>query len=376
MNSSKYFQKLFGAILLTGLISVLGSPIGAQANVGDSTVIPVGNSPYSVALLPDGTKAFIANGGDNTVSVLNVSTGAIIGTLPTGTFPGQIVAAPDGNRVYVTNRSQGTFTVIDAQTLQIVTGADYPLVSPNGSALSMIVSPDSANLIIADYIMGSMTNLNLGNLSFTNSVHVSSLPGNIILNPSGTKAFISSVTSDDVAVVSIPGNSSLARITGLVNPGGMATSPSGDKLYVLNSGANTIGVFSSTTYSLLQTINTGLVPSSIAVTADGLFGYVTNSGSDTIWKINLSTGAQEGSFPTGSSPQSIQLSANQDKLLFVNAGSNTVEIISLVDSPPSPTPVQPELPNTGFKIPYEGLSLAIVSLAVGLVVIRMRRISK
>jgi DNA-binding beta-propeller fold protein YncE len=81
----------------------------------------VGDEPQSIALALDNTfdiNAYVANAADNTVTVVkfngNANNAVAITTLTTGAEPWNVVARPDGAFVYVANSGQDTITVIRA----------------------------------------------------------------------------------------------------------------------------------------------------------------------------------------------------------------------------------------------------------------------
>jgi YVTN family beta-propeller protein len=78
----------------------------------------VGDEPQSVALDLNGI-AYVANAASNDVSIVSPTSG-VLGTLTTGADPWNIVASPDGLRVFVANSGQDTLTVIRTDTRQIV----------------------------------------------------------------------------------------------------------------------------------------------------------------------------------------------------------------------------------------------------------------
>jgi YVTN family beta-propeller protein len=65
-------------------------------DTGSGTIthtIPVGQVPSDVTITPDGTMAYVANTGDNTVSVLDLGTNTAIAAIPVGLEPGSVAFA-------------------------------------------------------------------------------------------------------------------------------------------------------------------------------------------------------------------------------------------------------------------------------------------
>jgi YVTN family beta-propeller protein len=82
----------------------------------------VGDEPQSVALDLNGN-AYVANAASNNVSILS-PTGSPLGTLTSGAEPWNIVASPNGQRVFVANSGQDTITVIRSSDRTIVGNID------------------------------------------------------------------------------------------------------------------------------------------------------------------------------------------------------------------------------------------------------------
>ena len=81
--------------------------------------INVGEDPAEVTFSADGTKAYVANGGSNTVSIINPTTKAIITTIPVDANPVAAWVGYDG-KMYVDNEEGKTVTVIDVATNAVV----------------------------------------------------------------------------------------------------------------------------------------------------------------------------------------------------------------------------------------------------------------
>ena len=95
--------------------------------------IKVGSEPQSVALDPAGTFAYVADAAGSDVTVIQITNSnpstfqaqvdphaGKQGHLTTGSEPWNIVVSPDGKRVFVANSGQDTITVIDATKQKII----------------------------------------------------------------------------------------------------------------------------------------------------------------------------------------------------------------------------------------------------------------
>jgi len=88
--------------------------------------IPVGKEPNGVAVSPDGSKVYVANTIDGTVSVLAVDRAAsppaeVAATITVGTEPYGVAITPNGTKVYVTNARSNSVSVIDTATNEVKT---------------------------------------------------------------------------------------------------------------------------------------------------------------------------------------------------------------------------------------------------------------
>lgn len=105
------------------------TPDGARvyvANSGDDSVsvidvasgrvlapISVGARPVGVAVTSDGSAAYVVNSGDDSVSVIDTASGVVVEVVGVGASPSRVAVAPDGGHVYVTNSGANTVSVID-----------------------------------------------------------------------------------------------------------------------------------------------------------------------------------------------------------------------------------------------------------------------
>ena len=91
--------------------STPGNPVTYPSSLGIIAVsgnghqtLTVGNYPYSVCINHDGSKVYVTNSQDVTVSVVDTKTFTVIGSpITVGNNPEGICISPDGTRIYVAN---------------------------------------------------------------------------------------------------------------------------------------------------------------------------------------------------------------------------------------------------------------------------------
>lgn len=107
--------------------------------------IPVGNAPSQLILSPDGTKLFVSNRGDGTVSIINTEDHQKLNDIVVGVQPSKMVITPDGALLLVLNTKGNTLSIIDVEDERNV--IDYPV----GQMPECItLSPDGKTMIITN----------------------------------------------------------------------------------------------------------------------------------------------------------------------------------------------------------------------------------
>ena len=75
--------------------------------------VAVGKDPGSVAIHPDGTRAYVANAFDGTVSIIDLTYYGVSTTINVGVEPMALALSPNGTRLYVANSASNNLMVID-----------------------------------------------------------------------------------------------------------------------------------------------------------------------------------------------------------------------------------------------------------------------
>ena len=254
-----------------------------------------GNGARSAVLAPSKKVLYVANSGDNDISLFTVSSsGTLTEVTPRTTTNGTpifLAIDPAGGFLYVATSSPSNsisvFSISSSSGALTTVGSPFPI---GVSATGMKLTPSGNFLFVAS----------------------AGAPGSV------------SVLAVKAGVLSI-----VAQTTAGTNPVGLATDSSGSFLYVANSLDNSISSFSIDASGALTQVSSfvdlSTVPLALAVDPSGKYLYVANTGSNNITGYTISSGALTvlSTSPFGgiSSPGSIAVDPN-DKYLLVGSQSS------------------------------------------------------
>lgn len=114
--------------------------------------VMVGINPTDVAVLPDNSRAYVVNSGDNTVSVVDLTALTVVATIAVQSAPARAAVAPNGTGVYVTNSGSGTVSKISTtnDTIAATIGVG---TTPTG----IDISPDGTRIFVANTGSGTVS---------------------------------------------------------------------------------------------------------------------------------------------------------------------------------------------------------------------------
>jgi YVTN family beta-propeller protein len=100
-----------------------------------------GLEPAGVAVMPDGTRAYVANTVSGSIAVMAITRGSRLSMryqseIPVGTEPYGLALTPNGRKLYVTNSRSHTVSVIDTATNRVVKTITNVGLEPRGLAIT------------------------------------------------------------------------------------------------------------------------------------------------------------------------------------------------------------------------------------------------
>jgi YVTN family beta-propeller protein len=302
--------------------------LAVVANTGDNTIslvdltacsggtcpastVPVGNQPTGVAVDWLRDLAFVVNQGDKTLSIVDLSTSTVTQTvsLPAAYVPVSIGENPLTEHVLVANQQTNTVTVVDlSQSPAVVTPVDVTQggTRPGGTGVNprVQVVPRLDWAIITPGSSGAITAVDMSHKAVDPSTGISTYSVVFSLTFSATTTGIALNQVTDQLVFTDP-NSTTVSLFNLLN----------ESVTAVTTGSGT-----------------GLGFTNVAATASPLtnIGLVVTRQTNSVQFIDMGSGRALGiSVTVGTTPVAAAMDPVTNEAVIVNQGSGTVSVVSL-----------------------------------------------
>jgi YVTN family beta-propeller protein len=302
------------------LLALMAPPVSAQVafvpNTSDNTVsiidvlsgtvigaVPVGSEPQGVAVASNGTTAYVTNLFGPSVSIIDAARfpQAAIGTITTPQFPPGVALSPNGTQLYVTNGLTNTpeVSVISTASNTITTNIPLP-----GTPAGVAVTPDGAHVYAANGTStGAVSVITTAGNTVSTSIPVNASPDGIAITPNGAKAYVTHFLSlGTVSVINTATNTVSKSIPVGSGPIGVAISPDGTQAFVANNLDNSVSVISTATDTVTATFAVGQGPFGVSFTTDGTKAFVANKTDNTVSEIDVASKTVVNSINVGAAP--------------------------------------------------------------------------
>ena len=283
---------------------------------------------------------FVVNGGDNSISVINVATNEVAETIAmeNASFPHHVnlspekaflaVAAPGtdlsgGHEGHGGGEGRGAILRLDARTGD--TRAVRRLNRPNHNG---IFSPDGREIWTAQMTMpGVVLVLDASTLTTQYAIEVGDMPAEVTFSRDGTYAFVANGMSNNVTVIDAATKQVETTIAVGTNPVGAW--PGNDGLmYVDNESAKTLSVIDATSLNVVRTYNLGFMPGMAATAPDGEL-WVTDAENGKVVFYSTTAETKLGELATADGAHAIAFSADGKTGYISNQGAGSVSVIDI-----------------------------------------------
>lgn len=295
------------------------SVINLKTNTVIATITdPSFHEPYTITINAAGTLAYVTNSNSSTVSIINIATNTVASVINGFDGPSGFAIAPNGTTAYVNNyggpagvmSGNGTTVSVVNLTTNTIVGTITVGLAPAGLA----VTPNGEFVYVIDYVDGNPGTGTISIIATSSNTVVGTIPGfsgpfQIAITPNGKYAYVTNFGSNNfspvgttVSVVSLKTNTVIATIPIGIQPAGIAITPNGKLAYVtvyntlylgpdftdLTPAQGIVKIIDTCTNKVIcAPIDVGPSPANVAISPNGARAYISNYSGNSVSVINI-----------------------------------------------------------------------------------------
>ncbi len=276
--------------------------------------------------------AWVSSEKDNTITLIDTASLAVIGTVPTCKRPRHMQIAPDGKRLFVACADSNAADIIDLASRKsigrISLGEDPEAFDFSADGKTLYVSAeDDGELVMLDAVSGKKIS----------AVEVGKEPEGVKTSPDGKLVFVTSEVASLVHVIDVATAKVVKNIAVGKRPRRMAITPDGSQLWVTNELGSSVSVVSMRDYSVIDTIKLALkgaraediTPVGIAISRDGKRAFVGMGKANHVAFIDVASRQQTDAVLVGKRAWQVTLNKAQTQLYVVNGLSDDLTVVDV-----------------------------------------------
>lgn len=226
--------------------------IAAQKIVGN-IAFDRGIRPHCPMIGPKDGLLYVTTELDKTITIIDPKTLKIIGALPTGQPESHMLAlSHDGRRAYTANVGPGTVSVIDVQARKVLKVIP---ISANTQRIS--ISPDDKWVFTADQTKPRMAVIDTATSSVAKSIPIEGIGYGSAPTPDGRWLLVALPDQNKVAIIDLKTMQVARTVDVGAYPQEVIVRPDGKSAYVSCEKANAVAEIDTATWKVTRTIPTG-----------------------------------------------------------------------------------------------------------------------
>ena len=274
-----------------------------------SGTIKVGKRVHGVCAPADGQKLFTTIESEKTLKVIDTATNEVTATIALTGRPNQCASTPDGHFVGVPIRDVGGIDIIDTRLGKVV--KVLPVKEPHNSYNT------GSNDVLWVSSMGDheIDRIDLKKMEYTDKVPVGGIPRPYAVTRDEKTLYVALSDYHGFEIVDIPSKKQVARVDLPAAPPadcelephtethGLALAPNEKELWVTSLTDGGVYVYDIASKKLSKEIMTGACPNWIGFSPDGKYVTVSNCGSNDAAIIDAKSQQVLAKVPTGEGPK-------------------------------------------------------------------------
>jgi YVTN family beta-propeller protein len=154
--------------------------------------------PHMVAVSPDERRAFVANSGNGTVSVIDLETKKETNTISIGGVPMGMALTADGQTLFATNRTANGVAVVDAAA-----GKVKRIIEISGQPVRAALTPDERYLLTTLIDSGELAVVDARELTLMRRLPVGQRVEGLLIDAAGEHMYAAAQADNKVVKISL-----------------------------------------------------------------------------------------------------------------------------------------------------------------------------
>ena len=287
-------------------------------------------APEARGEVPSTGVLIVGNKGEDSLSFIDLATGAELGRASTGRAPHEVAISPDGRQAAVVAYGGNSIDIFDVATRvrlrTISLGANE---GPHG-----LVWLEDGRLVATTERSQSLAIVDIGGGDSVSAIRTGQQGTHMVaVSPDRRRAYTANIGSGTVSVIDLAEGRKLRDIAAGGRPEAIALSPDGLTLWVGDLEGARVQAFDTERFERLAELRTGAVPIRLVATPDGRWVISSNAGAGTLTIIDARARKVAREIAVSGDPKAAQvtiiLSADGRRLYAAETGRNQVAEVEL-----------------------------------------------
>ncbi|MEO8027442.1 MAG: YncE family protein [Bryobacteraceae bacterium] len=279
----------------------------------------------------------VVNSGDSTASVYHVARITngdanlkLAKTLPTGKTPNEVCISPSGSRAYVSNRGESSITVLDLEKLTVASTITEPgLKNPDGC----LVTSDGSSLYVTAVGADSVFQFSTADHHKVREIKVGKEPRRLVFSPDGARLYVSNGEERFVSVIDVKSGTVTAKIPAGRDNRAMIFTPDGKYLVIANVSDDTVQFVKAGETETEFTMGVPRSPQRLLAIPEKQVLFALGRFDKVISFLDLrplnAFGRYFGSISVGGGPWGMARSADGETVYVTNTSDDTISFVDL-----------------------------------------------
>lgn len=301
----------------------------------------VGYQPEDVVVSPDGYRIFVANAGNGSVSMLNLTSRSVLATtlvVSGGALVRGLAISPDARRVYTgyyaTSSGEFGLAVLHGSTNSVLRNLPLATAQPVPATVqpgSVAVSPDHTLVVVANAVDGGafyVVAAESGQVVATVAAGPGAVPAAVVISPDARSAYLLFSGTNLLQVLDLASLSVVATLPLTDPPTSLTIAPDGERIYVSSADAGTLTVVGTAPLQVQSTWSGFATPAGVAISPDGTRLYLANRSANTVTVLRTEDGGVAATIPAAAGPEGLAFAPSGSRAFVTNRDAGTLAEIS------------------------------------------------